>query len=194
MSGEWFKIEGDRKQIIDALANSLSISNDEAEKVFAALLKENTMLLDDETCNQVSHKGVGGLSFVTRNCEYFINIRVATIYMITSLIDSRIRIPATGLYMTVRGMKQMIARIDETTGERCIIIEILRSEGKKGDESLLDVFFGECCNNQLRCRYKKDGTCGCTHNDIHIIMERLFTKGILKKQNEEYYYSLVGTL
>lgn len=194
MSVEWFKIEGDRKKITAALANNLSINNDEAEKVFTMLLQENRMLLDDETCNPVSKKGAGGLSFVMKDCEYFVNVRVATIYLITYLIDSQIKFPATGLYMTMRGMKQMFAKIDEITGERCIILEILRSESKKGDVSLLDVFFGECCNNQLKCRYKKDSTCNCTHNDIHIIMESLLNKGILKKQNEEYYYSLVGTL
>jgi hypothetical protein len=126
--------------------------------------------------------------------NYYINVRVGTVFLLSVLIDDKIGEPITAGYLTVRGLKQLVVKIDEDSGIKCILLELLRLPNKMGKEDILMDFKGECCNNNLKCHYRDENRCKCTNNDVKNIMERLVNIGILIKKDGLYYYDPLGTI
>ena len=191
---EWINVYGKKSEIIEKI-QGIGLNQQKAEKILALLTKERNIICEDETyqmepCTTQSDSKMFGLMFMEYN--YFINIRVGTVFLLSILIDNNIGLPITSGYLAVRGMKRMIEKIDENSGVKCILLEILRLPNKMAKVDILSGFCGECCNNNLRCCFRNESKCMCTTEEVENIMEQLAEMGILRKEGETYRYDPLG--
>lgn len=175
----------------------VGLNQQSSEKLLSLLTKEKNIICDDETYQMEPYKEKSDgkmLGFMFMEYNYFINIRVGTVFLLSVLIDNSIGLPITSGYLAVRGMNRLVEKIDENTGVKCILLEILRSPNKMGKVNILSDFCGECCNNNLKCCFQSENKCLCTIEKVENIMEQLVAIGILKKEGETYRYDPLGII
>lgn len=196
MREEWINVYGKKSEIIEKFQEA-GLSQQGSEKLLSLLTREKKILCDDETYKMELYKEESDakmLGLMTMEYNYFINIRVGTIFLLSVLIDNSIGLPITSGYLAVRGMKRLVEKIDENTGVKCILLEILRSPNKMGKVDILSDFRGECCNNNMKCCFQNESRCVCTIEKVENIMKQLADIGILKKEGETYRYDPLGTM
>lgn len=194
MREDWINVYGEKIEIIEKL-QEIGLNQQKAEELLALLTKERNIICEDETyqielCKDQSDSNM--LSFMVLEYNYFINIRVGTIFLLSVLFDNSIGLPIASGYLTIKGMKRLVEKIDEDSGVKCILIEILRSPNKMGGVDILSGFCGECCNNNLKCCFRNEGKCMCTSEKVENILRQLADMGILKKAGEMYRYNPLG--
>lgn len=196
MNDNWIKIRGKKSEIIKNL-QEVGFSQQVSEKLLLFLAKEKNILAEDEFCIMEESCEISSgkmLGLMLMDCTYYINIRVGTAFLLSLLIDNNIGMPIASTYLTARGVNRLIEKIDEHSGAKCILLEILRHPDKAVKEDVLSNFHGECCNNYLKCRFKKEYSCRCTNKEVLDILEHLVSAGIIRKEDEVYYYSPLGVL
>lgn len=196
MKEEWINIYGKKSEIIEKL-QEVGLDQQSSEKVLSLLAKEKNIICKDEIYKMEPYKEKSDgkvLGLMLMEYNYFINVRVGTIFLLSVLIDNSIGFPVTSGYLAVRGMNRLVEKIDENTGIKCILLEILRSPNKMGKVNILNDFRGECCNNNLKCCFQNENRCMCTIEKVENIMEQLADIGILKKEGEAYYYDPLGCM
>lgn len=196
MREEWINVYGKKSEIIEKLQEA-GLNQKSSEKLLSLLTKEKNIICDDEAYKMEPYEEKSDsktLGFMFKDCNYFFNIRVGTVFLLSVLIDNSIGLPITSGYLAVRGLNRLVETIDENTGVKCILLEILRSPNKMGKADILSDFFGECCNNNLKCCFQNENRCLCTIEKVENIMEQLVDIGILKKEGDTYRYDPLGTL
>lgn len=196
MREEWINVYGKKSEIIEKLQEA-GLNQKSSEKLLSLLTKEKNIICDDEAYKMEPYEEKSDsktLGFMFKDCNYFFNIRVGTVFLLSVLIDNSIGLPITSGYLAVRGLNRLVVTIDENTGVKCILLEILRSPNKMGKADILSDFFGECCNNNLKCCFQNKNRCLCTIEKVENIMEQLVDIGILKKEGNTYRYDPLGIL
>lgn len=196
MRDEWIDVYGKKSVVIEKL-QEVGFSYQVSEKLITFLTKEKNILCEDESYRlEVCEKGADSrmLGLMIMDYNYYINIRVGTAFLLSLFVDNSIGLPVASGYLTVRGMNRLIEKIDETDGTKCILLEILRVPNKVCKDDILMDFKGECCNNYLKCQFRKDSRCICTAMNVKNIMEQLADMGILRKEGEIYRYSTLGNI
>ena len=196
-------IRGKKREVIAAMREQAGLDETGAEKLLDFLERNPSVLDIDEKFEQnlYMEEAEGGsdaegfcLGLMIPEYNYYINIKVSTAFLLSVLIDEKIPFPVTSLYLTARGMNRPIQKIEEDSGMKCILLELLKLPGKTGRADILDKFKGECCNNHLSCRFRNEGKCHCTCGDAEGILERLAEMGILRKTEDTYRYDVIGSL
>lgn len=196
ISDERVCICGKKAEIIEKFLE-IGLSSNTSEKILDFLTREQNVLGEDETCEvhiNTAQMNNGMMGFMTMDCNYYINARVGTIFLVSVLIDNHVGLPITSGYLTIRGMNRLVEKIDEETGTKCILLEILRTSEKSGKDDILTAFKGECCNNYLNCCFRDENRCKCTNIDVKEIMERLASAGILRRERTVFHYDPIGAL
>lgn len=200
MGEEWVLVKGVKDTVGNKINKELGIDRYTVEKILTFLTKEKNILCDDEEF----HITIDGGDDVEEDCNmlglmimennYYINIRVATVFLLTVLIDNKIGLPIASGYFAYRGMNRLVERIEENSGIKCILLEILRTKDKIGGKDILKACQGECCNNDLACKFRNENSCTCQNEDVINILMQLTEIGILQKQNDYYKYNPIGIL
>lgn len=196
MGEGWINVHGKKQEVIEKFQET-GLSRQSTEKLLALLTKEKNLICEDETyqMDPIKEKSDGKmLGLMLLEYNYFINIRVGTAFLLSVLIDNNIGFPITSGYLAARGMNRLIEKIDEYSGVKCILLEILRTPNKSAETSILNGFYGECCNNNLHCCFQNEGKCKCTVEKVENIMEQLTAIGILKKEDKTYCYDPLGIM
>lgn len=196
MSDEWLKISGTESEIIKKL-NEIGLSQQTSKKLLSFLTKEKNIICEDETYRIMPHHETPEgniIGFMLMEYDYFLNIRVGTVFLLCVLIDNCIGLPITSGFFAIRGLNRLVEKIDENKGVKCILLEILRLPNKKADANILTRFCGECCNNDLDCCFRDDNHCMCTSENAEKIMQQLEEIGILKKEGNMYCYDALGIM
>lgn len=196
MENKWITIRGKKEEVVARL-QEVGIPMETAKELIAFLMKEKNILSNNEVCEIERNFETGNgnvLGFLLMDCNYYLNIKVGTAFLLSLLIDNKIGLPVVSGGLTIRGMNRLIEKIDECSGMKCVLLELLRLPNKTAKEDILNDFNGECCNNHLECRFRNDGRCTCTTKDSKDILEQLADVGIVIKEGESYRYSSVGVL
>jgi len=131
----------------------------------------------------------GMMQLSVPNTNYNINLKATTFYIFALILDINLKLPvATGILTLVGVNSQAIVKLDVQNGEKCIIIEILKKKLKTTDKMLLVHYNSECVNNDIRCRYNKDGKCTITVDQVSMVLESLNKKNVLEKKGDSYKY------
>lgn len=203
MEKERLIISGKREEVIASLREQAGMDEAYAEKWLDFLESDPSVLGDDEKFEQslcmeeIEEGGDGGgfsLGLMMPKYNYYINIKAATVFLLSLIIDNKISFPAVSLGLAVRGMNRLVQKIEEDSGGKCILLELWRQPEKTGRADLLDRFKGECCNNHLSCRFRNEGECRCTCEDAAEILEKLADEGILIRKGDTYRYDMIGSL
>lgn len=131
----------------------------------------------------------GMMGLMVSGDNYYINIRITTIVVAALILDLYI---TRGAMATILGMcgvpKTSIVKINETTGEKCILKETLMRKSKRGDQNILSSFNGKCCNNNMNCQYRDGDNCTCKRENVLAIFQKLTDKNIFKANGDFYDY------
>jgi len=194
MKNECIKVDGFKFEVAKTIADRFNIDSHSAELIFEFIEKNKSILSDEEYFNkEILHTPKGMLGFLTSNNKYSVNIKAITVFIVSLIIDSKINFPATSIGIAVVGLKQLVKTIDEVSGTKCVLLEVLRSKDKKATVDILCENKWQCINNSFNCIYRKENKiCTCSHNDIKDILDNLERDGILKKDGEFYLYSPFG--
>lgn len=185
-------LTGREHDVYAELANSLDIDSNSSEQIITFLQNNSEILSADEeitTSIEAPAPSIKGMGLIIMKKNLHINVKVATILTAALLLDIYMTNGFAQLIVGMFGVNgHAIVPFSEKDGEKCIIIETLRTHNKVATPSLLSAFNGLCCNNNLKCRYRLDDRCHCTHKDVGKILEGLTERNILKKEGELYKY------
>ena len=188
-----FIVSGSEDEVYEKLQEELGIEKDVAHQIFAILKEEKDILWEDEVFKEEqgikghTNSNMLGLMIMERN--YYINIKVITVILLVLLTNAKY-----GISIMPSGMNKPVVKIEEFSGMKCILLEILNTPNGIGKEDILDKLKNECGNNDLVCRFRSEWNCTCNHENVKEILEKLSNLGILVKQGEFYKYDPVGNL
>ena len=126
MREEWINVYGKKSEIIEKLQEA-GLNQQSSENLLSLLTKEKNIICDDETYKMEPYEEKSDskmLGFMLKDYNYFINIRVGTVFLLSVLIDNSIGLPITSGYLAVKGLNRLVEKIDENTGVKCILLEI----------------------------------------------------------------------
>ena len=156
---EWIEVYGRKSLIYDEFQRKIGMDKNIVNRVLAFLEKEKNILHEDEAflmtrCEDESSDSKM-LSFMIMEYNYYINVRATTIFIVSLLIDNKIKLPVTSSIIAIKGMKRLVEKIEEDMGIKCILLEILRRPDKMANADILNGFRGECCNNDVVCNFRE---------------------------------------
>lgn len=188
---KYFQINGSKSQVESHFAD-LGIDASSANAIIDYLGKNKEILNSDEYVRISTEfpsfpPGMIGLMIPTTN--YYINIKTATIVVAAFLADIYL---TQGVLSTLLGACGFsctaITVLSEENGEKCIVRETLTRNPKVGSAHILAPLKGECCNNDLSCKYRIDGRCHCTEDDILKIYDKLAERNMFSRIGDFYQY------
>lgn len=189
---EKIEVYGSENEVYNQIAN-LGLNNTcDAEQIVTFLEHNKELLCSDEkieTSMEISKSSPDMMSMVFMKKNLYVNLKVSTILIVALLLDIHITEGFAQLLIAMMGINgQVFASFSEENGEKCIIKETLGTKDKTGYPSILSKFRGECCNNNLNCKYRIDDTCCCTPDKIKKIFDDLVSCNMFRKVGDFYKY------
>lgn len=187
---QYIELQGYESEIVSALKESAMITETESREILYFMESNLNVLGSDETFERFRIEQPGN-NFTTPKYQYYINIKIITLVALIYLLDYKVTGGLMGFISAAVGMKmQAIVRLNEEKGEKCILKELLRCRKRRGDKNLLKSFKGECCNNYLKCFYRRDGRCECGKEQVQEILRSFEERNIVKRQGWMYQVQL----
>ena len=192
---EYMEAEGTRQVVTEAIMQAFGLGQ-EASKECLAFITNNQEILSEEEFIQYSkleEYEIEGISeFVSEEGRYYISVKKSTIFLASLYLREMFpyfdMINDIGTFFGFYNLKGSFAKLDSKEGYLCILMELARNRRQGADQNLLKRFKGECCNNQLNCKYNQNGLCGCSKQIVGDICEDLAKRGVVKKRGSKYFY------
>ncbi len=160
-------------------------------------------ILQIEDCN-IFRKGIDsnemldtplGNRLIVARGQYYISIKKSSLAILCYLLDITLD---TGGLLTLLSTLGLLApgvqELSDYKGERCIIVEIVKSKNIVATSSLLDKYSHLCNKPYMNCKFQKPNdnrkSCICSHKNIDEILLRLSQLGILAQNSDGYKYIL----
>lgn len=122
-----------------------------------------------------------------------INLRAITVSILALLLDIDITKGFLSGFLAISGFNnKAFTKLDESIGEKCLLIEIFSKQNHKTNISYFNVICeNECVNNNLICRYRADGKCLMKIQEVLRKCDDLVERNVLKKEGDTYSYILL---
>lgn len=195
--GEYVDFEGSKDKVVEGIMEACQLDRETAE-LCLDFIKDNQEILSDEEFFQYSRMEeyeIAGVSeFVSEGGSFYISLKKGTIFLVMLYLE--IKIPGFAMakvvadFFDISGTKGSFLKLDEREGYLCIMLELARHRRNGIGKTMLKVFDGECCNNQLKCKYNENGMCNCDESIVEKICEKLTEQRIVKKRGKKYFYIL----
>lgn len=119
-----------------------------------------------------------------------INIKAVTVTILALLLDMDITKGLLSSFLALYGFNnKAFTKLDEFTGEKCLLIEICSKSNHKASISTFnDICEKECINNNLKCKYRVEGKCFMKIQDVVEKCNSLVERNVLKKEGDVYCY------
>ena len=188
---KYCQINGSKSQVESYFAK-LGIDASSANAIIDYLEKNKDILSSDEyvrISTEFPSFPPGMIGLMVPKTNYYINVKTATIVMAIFLADIYLTQGALSLLAGLCGFSgTAITVLSEENGEKCIVRETLSRNPKVGSAHILAPLKGECCNNDLSCKYRIDGRCLCTEDEIINIYDKLTERNIFNRIGDRYQY------
>ena len=194
-----FQFEGSRGDLQKAL--SAFMSSEDGERFIsqaADILKRHPHQSDEYISERlsVSYPRTGSdkpmlyMLVGSANQTYNINITALTLISIAILLDINLTLGFASGALAILGFNnQAIAKVDVSSGEKCLILEAMYADDKVIDEYVLERFHSDCVHNDIQCRYQSDETCCINKDEIILLLEGLCKKNVFSKVGRKYKYN-----
>lgn len=194
---EYMEAEGTKAQVIEAVMQTFSLDRD-ASKGCLDFIRDHQKILSDEEFFQFSkleeYEMAGVSEFVSEEGEYYISIKKSTVFLAALYLRNKIpffkNMKDIAGFFGIGNLKGAYLKLDTFQGYMCIMLELAKNRRCGADKSLLKKFKGECCNNQLECKYQVHGQCSCNTEIVEGICEDLWKQGVVDKKGRKYFYIL----
>jgi len=122
-----------------------------------------------------------------------INIKAVTLSVLALLLDIDITKGFLSGFLALSGFNnKAFAKLNESAGEKCLLIEICSKEKSEADVHNFGYFCGkECVNNNLKCKYRAEGKCLMKIQEAIEKCNNLVERNVLKKNGDFYCYILI---
>lgn len=122
--------------------------------------------------------------------NYNINISALTVAILAIILDVKLTKGVLSTGLSAMGFNtHALSRIDEKNGEKCLLLEMLRTKSRTITEFVLPPIDKECFNNDLCCKYRIENQCKIKREDVHKILLSLCHKNVIKEcENGRYKY------
>lgn len=132
----------------------------------------------------------GFLQFLVGSTDYNINITAFTLAIIALLLDIKLTLGFSSTILAILGVNNhAIVRLDVSEGEKCLVLEAMRSTNRIIDENVFSLCNSECIHNDLACRYKCEDKCTMGKKEIIRTLDELCDKNIFRKIGANYKYN-----
>ena len=189
---EYFSAEGLGKSVCEELTG-IGIEDMQSANMVLDFLLDNHVFLDES--ESISYSSVyqdvpqGALSLTSPEKNYYVNVKIITIAVAAMILDVVLTKGVVSGILAIGGFSgTSILRLDEKSGEKCIVKETLLHNGKRGRKDVLSRHAGECCNNDLNCKFRNDDKCACSEKDVIAIYQRLADKNMFKRAGDCFEY------
>jgi hypothetical protein len=208
--GEYMVLDGTKDKIVEELAKELNLPQDVKESddfrkftyYFVDFLDENRDALmseDDDFLVDTSQQSELSQGFVTADAKYFIGLKKST--YIAGFVIFENMLSSLGISPYISGIiysgvnelvphedMALVRKLNTKEGESCVLLEALRNRKKGIGDKYFESFRGECINNNIDCKFRKDGRCECNREETKKILEALENAGVLKEKRGKYFY------
>lgn len=171
--------------LIRKISQELSISEDNAERIFTALRSEKYPFLGNEL--SIIQETAGNNGLIALNGTYSLNIKKSLLVLIAFALDIKVTYGVASLALQITGLDgQVLYKLNQENGEQCIAREIILN--KYVDKNILSS--KECLNNDLPCKHRIDGQCKCSSETVEKILEKLEEHFVIRPANAEGVYQM----
>lgn len=190
-----FVFSGTHEDLVSKLSKFLT---DKDAQTLASHISDYHDVLDAEEIVDVISHGIkkqteqenGLFYFLLEDYEININIKALSLMMIALLLDIKLTLGLASTSLALLGVNgQAIVKVTADEGEICLIREALLRDNRIVDVSVLPVCSSECVNNDLQCKFRRDGKCTICAKDTEEILDRLSEKNIFTKIKKYYKYN-----
>ncbi len=132
------------------------------------------------------------LEFLSPNKNYNINLKIVTITILAAILDVNLTKGFASVALSVSGFKSNgVVKLSETEGEKCVVLEMLRTKSGVITKDILPPSNRECINNNLNCKHRSGDQCKIGEKDIQKIFLSLCDKNVIRENgNGVYKYNL----
>lgn len=187
-------VSGSKAKVYDTLSNYGIENMDDAEQVLTYLKIHKELLHENEEIDYsivYPERKEGIMNYMVPQTNIYINLKLSTIFVVALLLDITLTRGFAQLFANAIGLNgQVIVKLNEREGHKCIVKESARSKEKYIDNNLLEKNNGKCCNNNYNCRFRIGEDCACSKEQIIRILDVLSDKNIFKKIGDLYEYQL----
>lgn len=194
---EYIEFNGTKASVMEGIMEFCALGEKDSERCLDFLMHNQEILSIDEVyqySNQEEYAVQGVCEFVTEDGGFYISIKKSTLFFVCLFLG--IQIPETKIlkeiagFLGINSINKGVEKLDSRKGYSCIMLELARNRKRGAAKNLLAKFEGECCNNQLDCRYNENGNCTCSETTVEKICEEFVEHGFVKKKGAKYYYIL----
>lgn len=125
------------------------------------------------------------------NTNININLKASTIAILAAILDVKLTRGFLNFLLNASGFNSCsVVRLDEEEGEKCIILEMLKTKPHIITKNILPPINKECFNNNLNCKYRINNQCTIEEKDIKEIFFSLCNKNVIREiKNDRYKYN-----
>lgn len=131
------------------------------------------------------------LQYLSASTNYNINLKAATITIIAAILDATLTQGFVSGTLLMNGFNNhALVKLNETEGEKCVVLEMLRTKTHTITDNVLPPSNRECFNNNLNCKYRSSSQCKIEKKDIQKILLSLCNKNVIQEnENGVYKYN-----
>lgn len=201
MSGEnmeeYVDIEGSKAKVAEGIMEACSLDQETVE-LCLDFIKNNQEILSKEElfqhCQMEEYEAEGISELVSEQGAFYISLKKSTIFLAILYMGNKVpgfkMAKAAAEFLGISGPKGGFLKLDAKQGYLCIMLELARHRRHGAEKTVLRAFQGECCNNQLDCKYNENGLCNCNESIVEKICEELVSQAVVQKRGKKYYYVL----
>lgn len=182
------ELHPDNKYVVKEKIKSILSDDEKIEMEFPNLLPHLMSLFTVSYVASIPH-------LVWRNScsnRIYINLKASTIALLALLFDINVTDGIANFVLAVTGANlRLIAKTDEAEGEKCVLLEVYRKENHQASTDFFKHICGkECINNDMNCKYRRNGICTMDQERVKEVFESLRAKNVFTKRNASYRYNL----
>lgn len=181
-------IEGNQEFVIEKLLEVMDIPS--ARFLVENIKDAKNYIGPDEVLIQevkIPHLPNNEFGFMFFTTSYSINLKPDTLVLLAFVYDLNINKDMISSTTTLKGVSyQLLKKLNTYTGEKCMVIEAMRSknyaitvDGVLHDQK-------KCNNLNLKCKYRVGHLCTIRRNDLMNLMSDLCTKNVFMMSDVEF--------
>lgn len=122
------------------------------------------------------------------NTNYNINLKAVTITILAAILDIKLTQGFASVALSVSGFNShAIVKLNEREGEKCVVLEMLRTKSHIIVKDILPPSNRECFNINLNCKYRIDNQCKIKEKDVQKILLSLCNKNVIRENKDGGY-------
>lgn len=128
------------------------------------------------------------LEYLIPNTNYNINLKAATITILAAILDVKLTQGFASVALSMSGFNSYaVVKLNETEGEKCVVLEMLRTKLRIITEGVLPPGNRECFNINLNCKYRRGNQCKIEEKHIQKIFLSLCDKNVIRENGNGVY-------